>query len=104
MFLSATLRKVSGNAAISKRTKVSKQPDWSWTNSVLLSGASRLDSEAWDSCKASQGNEYHEPLPVPCRATWRFSTRLRKWSFNVLRLAPVARIMSAMVTRPCWRT
>ncbi len=32
------------------------------------------------------------------------STGLRRWSFNVLRLTPVARTMSAMVTRPCWRT
>src|ERR1035441_7303456 len=50
-----------------------------WTNSVLWSGALCLDSESWDFCKASQGNEYHEPLPVPCRARWRLSTKLRKW-------------------------
>ena len=59
-----------------------------------------LDSETPDSDVVCQGSAYQEPLPVPCRASCRFSTRLRKWSFNVLRLAPVARTMSAIVTRP----
>jgi hypothetical protein len=55
-------------------------------------------------CNASHGSAYQGPLPIPCRASCRFPTRLRKWSFNVLRLAPVARTMSAIVTRPCWWT
>jgi hypothetical protein len=43
------------------------------------------------------GRAYQEPLPTPCRAICRFSTSLRKRSFNVLRLVLVMRIASLML-------
>jgi hypothetical protein len=50
-----------------------------------------------------QGRAYQEPLPVPCMSRCCLSTRLRKCSLRVLRLAPVERIISPTVTRPCCR-
>jgi hypothetical protein len=43
------------------------------------------------------GRAYQESLPTPCRTRCRFSTSLRKSSFNVLRLALVMRITSLML-------
>ena len=47
-----------------------------------------------------QGNPYQVARPAPWRANSFFLTKLRKCSLSVLPLAPVARTMSRMVTRP----
>ncbi len=47
-----------------------------------------------------QGNPYQVARPAPWRTNSFFSTKLRKCSLSVLPLAPVARTMSRIVTRP----
>ena len=50
------------------------------------------------------GSAYQVPFPVPRLARWRFSTSCARCSLSVLRLAPVSRMISPMVARPCCRT
>ena len=46
---------------------------------------------------------YHAPRPLPWRSKWFLSVNSRKCDFRVFRLAPVDRMASIMVTRPCRR-
>ena len=47
------------------------------------------------------GKKYELPLPVPCRTRCPSATKRRKCSLSVLRLAPMSRIISPIVARPC---
>ncbi len=51
----------------------------------------------------SHAGEYQVPRPAPCRLRCPDSTKIRKCPLRVLRLAPVTRTASAMLTRPLSR-